>query len=45
MEHYNIPEEDLDFESSTSEESSHAWTSEAEKSDSEAEEDLNLEST
>ena len=42
VEHYNIAEEDLDFESSTSEESSHAWTSEAEKSDSEAEEDVEL---
>ena len=42
VEHYNIPEEDLNFESSTSEESSHAWTSEAEKSDSKTEEDLDL---
>ena len=40
MEHYNIPDEDLDFGSLTSEESSHAWTSEAEKSDSETEEDV-----
>ena len=41
VEHYNTPEEDFDL-SSTSEESSHAWMSEAEKSDSETEEDLEL---
>ena len=42
VELHSIAEEDLDLDSSTSEESSHAWTTEAEQSDDETEEDAEL---